>query len=234
MSLPTHIAIIPDGNRRWAKAKGLPSFAGHEAGAKALEKILETSLEKKITHVTVWLASINNITKRGATEVSFLFKLFTSYFKRLAKHKIIREHGIRVRVLGRWDKLCPPELKNAIQKLISATAKFSNHHLTFLLGYNGTTEMDDAIQALAKRAASDPAFQPTEAAIKQFLYTKDLPAVDLVIRTGGDPHLSTGFMMWDTAEAQLHFTPSPLPAFTPEEFLEILNHYETIERRHGK
>ena len=124
--------------------------------------------------------------------------------------------------------------------MLEATKTYSERHLTFLLAYNGTEEMTSAIQNIVTGAVTNgasplPGSQPiTAAAIKQHLYTKDLPPVDLVIRTGGDPHLSTGFMMWDVADAQLYFTDKMLPEFSVEDFHQALKTYEQTERRLGK
>lgn len=237
--LPTHIAIIPDGNRRWAKKRGLPSFMGHREGAKTTKTILKHALDTGITHLTFWGASINNVTKRDAKEVQFLFKLFTSYFKKLAKSSVVHKNGIRIRVLGRWSDYFPKETKDAIKEAVNATKKYTERHLTFLLAYNGTEEMVSAVNDILKnppppRPSGDLAPRINESDIKARLYTHDLPPVDLVIRTGGEPHLSAGFMMWDIAEAQLYFSDLLWPAFSVKEFDKALDYYSSVERRNGK
>lgn len=231
MALPNHIAIIPDGNRRWAKKRLLPAFMGHQAGAETTEKVFQAALDAGVKHLTFWGASIANVTKRDPSEVAFLYKLFEQYFKKLTDSKTLKDSRIRVRVLGFWVRYFPASLKAVIKKLEESTADYSDRHLTFLLAYNGTDEMIEAIQKLRKE--DDAEVGPE--AIKKHLFTKDLPPVDLVIRTGcgSDPHNSAGFMMWDTAESQLYFTDLAWPDFGANELKKALDDYNQRERRLG-
>ena len=234
MNLPQHIAIIPDGNRRWAKRRGLVSFLGHQKGADAAEKILETALDLKIPYITFWLCSINNLTKRNGKEVKFLHKVFGIYFRRLLKNKKIHKEGVRVRILGRWQKYLPENLKNLFEEIEAKTKDYKNFQLTFLLAYSGIDEMTTAIQRIAELRIKNSELRIDENLIKNNLWTKDLPPVDLVIRTGGEPHNSNGFMMWDTADSQFYFTETLWPDFSPEEFKKAVSIYQKIERRLGK
>ncbi len=230
MNLPTHIALIPDGNRRWATLRGLPVFMGHREGAKTTEKILTAALEAHIPCLTFWGASISNVTKRDNTEVKFLFKLFTAYFKKISKAKLIHQHKVHINVFGEWKKYFPKETQKAIEGALSATKDYSDFQLTFLLAYSGTTEMLGAINTLIKEKMTSI----DESDLKKHLYTKDLPPVDLIIRTGNEPHLSTGFMMWDSADSQLIFSPKMWPDFSPDDFAEALSTFAKTERRLGK
>ncbi len=234
MSLPTHIAIIPDGNRRWAKKKNLPSFFGHRAGAKTTEKILTAAIKLGVPYLTFWGASINNVTKREPLEINFLFKLFTLYFKKIAKAKLVHQNQVKIQVLGLWPRYFPKECREAIKLAAAATKNYKKHTLTILLAYNGTEEMASAVKKMVRLAKESPKTEVTEALIKDNLYTKDLPPVDLVIRTGNESHLSTGFMMWDTANAQLYFSPNLWPDFSETEFASALKNFEKTERRLGK
>src|SRR3989344_7572893 len=148
MNLPRHLVMIPDGNRRWAKAQGKPATWGHLQGAKQVKEILKTALDLKIPYFTFWGASVTNITERSRLEVNFLFKLFQSYFKKLLKSKALQENEIRVRVLGRWQEFCPEKLKNIIHEMIDKTKHHDKFHLTFLLAYSGTDEMKAAIKKI--------------------------------------------------------------------------------------
>jgi len=230
MYLPNHIAIIPDGNRRWAKKKNLPSFFGHREGAKTTEKILTTAIKLGIPCLTFWGASINNVTKRESREINFLFKLFTAYFKKIAKAKLIHQNQVKIQVLGLWPKYFPKDCQEAIRGAITATKDYSKHRLTILLAYNGTEEM----VAIIKKIIKNPPAEITDEIIKSNLYTKDLPPVDLVIRTGDEPHLSAGFMMWDIADAQLYFSKNMWPDFSEKEFLQTIENFNKTERRLGK
>lgn len=233
-NIPRHVVIIPDGNRRWARQKGLKPWMGHQKGAQVFEKVLEKALELKIPYITFWGSSWDNLTKRSKIEVNFLFRVFTEQFKRIARDKRTHENKVRVNVLGRWREILPKSTKEAIDKAISATENYNKHFLTFLLAYNGTDEMMACFQKIADLSKSKP-IKVTEKLIKENLWTRDLPPVDLVIRTGceGDPHLSTGFMMWDTAYSQLCFTKTFLPAFGPKEFEKIIKDYSERQRRMG-
>ena len=230
--LPKHIALIPDGNRRWAKAKGLPSFVGHQAGAEMAEKVLDHAYKIGIKYVTFWAGSISNLTKRSTLEVMFLFELYEKFFNKLLNSKILTERQARVKIFGAWDKICPTSLRAVIKKLEDTSAAYNDRHLTFLLAYNGTDEILKTADSLIKSGIRPPI---TPEIFKQHLFTKDLPPVDLLIRTGieNDPHNSTGFMMWDTAEAQIYYTNKQWPDFTPEEFDKALADYSARERRLG-
>ncbi len=231
----SHIALIPDGNRRWAKEKGFLPWIGHQAGAKAFEKILNKWAEVKVPYVTFWGGSVDNLTKRPKMEVDFLFKAYDGHFKRILKDKRIHENRVRINVLGLWEKILPLETQRTIKRAIEETKNNDQYFLTFLLAYDGTSEMISCCQKIVQ-LAEEKGTTVTEGLIKENLLTKDLPPVDLVIRTGckKDPHLSAGFMMWDTAYSQLYFTDTLFPEFTIEEFKEAVNNYLNRERRLGK
>jgi len=234
MNLPQHIVLIPDGNRRWARKRGLPPFFGHRQGAKTTEKILKAALDLKIPYFTFWGTSLDNITKRSPQEVNFLFDIFERWFKKLAKSKDIHKNFVKINVFGRWNKLFPERVKKPIRQAIEKTKNYRNHQLTFLMAYSGIDEMTNAIQRIAKLTLRRGSGQGIdEDLIKKNLWTKDLPAVDLVIRTGGEPHWSMGMMMWDVANAQLYFTETLLPDFSVEEFKKAIDRYSKTERRMG-
>ncbi len=234
-NIPNHIAVIPDGNRRWARKRGLQPWMGHRAGIKSLEKILDKSLELKIPYFTFWSGSWDNLTKRSKAEINFLFRIYTEHFKRAVKDKRIHQNKVKINVFGRWKEILPKSTQRAIEGATEATKDYDNHFLTFLLAYDGTDEITDCIQKIVK-LANNEIIKVTEKLIKENLWTKDLPPVDLVIRTGceNDPHISAGFMMWDTAYSQLYFTKAFFPAFTPKEFEEIIKDYAQRQRRFGK
>jgi len=232
-NLPKHIVIIPDGNRRWARAKGLAAFLGHEKGAETTENIMEVALELKIPYFTFWGSSLDNIEKRPKAEVEFLFKIFEKEFKKLLTSDKVSENGVRVNVLGRWQELFPKSLVDLMKEIIAKTKDYSNYHLTFLMAYSGLDEMKTAVQRIADNKIQDSDFKIDGDSIKANLWTRDLPPVDLVIRTGGEPHWSNGLMMWDVADAQLYFTETLYPDFSPEEFKKALMAYGKTSRRFG-
>ncbi|MDP3015031.1 MAG: polyprenyl diphosphate synthase [bacterium] len=234
MNLPQHIVLIPDGNRRWAKKRGLPPFFGHRQGVKTTEKILKAVLDLKIPYLTFWGSSLDNIAKRPSQEVKFLFKIFEQHFKKLAKSKEVNQNKIKINILGRWRELFPESVKQAMEEVIKKTKDYKNYQLTFLMAYSGVDEMTSAIQGIAELRIKNAELRINEELIKNNLWTKDLPAVDLVIRTGGEPHWSAGMMMWDVANSQLYFTETLYPDFSVEEFKKAVNKYGQIERRMGK
>ncbi len=234
MNLLKHIVLIPDGNRRWAKKRGLPAFIGHREGAKALEKILGAALDLGVENLTIWGTSVDNVLKRSPQEVKFLMKLFKTYFKKLAKRKELKENGVQVNILGRWKELFPDATKNALQSTIDKTKSYGNRRLTFLMAYSGLDEMTQAVKKVSEAKAKNKKLKIDGTLIKKSLWTKDLPAVDLVIRTGGEPHWSSGLLMWDIANSQFYFTETLLPDFSVAEFKKALENYDKTERRMGK
>jgi len=233
-NIPNHVAIIPDGNRRWARKRGIKAWLGHREGVKAFEKILDKSRELKIPYITFWGGSWDNLTKRSKIEINFLFKVYTEQFKRVADDKRIHQNKVKINVLGRWKEILPKETQEAIERAMEVTKSYNNFFLTFLLAYDGTDEMLDCVQKIAK-ISQDKKIKISKNLIKENLWTKDLPPVDLIIRTGceSDPHNSAGFMMWDTIYSQLYFTQTLFPEFGPKEFEQIIEDYSKRERRLG-
>lgn len=226
-----HVVIIPDGNRRWAKAQGMPGPKGHIAGAKAAQKILQAAHERKIHSVTIWGGSYDNLTKRSKLELKGLFKIYHKMLKDLFEDDRISRDNIRVRILGEWRAILPESTCKVIHKIHLRTKNNNKHNFSILLGYNGDREMLESIQSLI-----DTGKKVTPERMKRSLSTRDLPPADLVIRTGagGVPHNSNGFMMWDTRNAYLYFTDTTWPAFTPSHFNRICDRYDQEKRRYGR
>lgn len=229
-NLPSHIAVIPDGNRRWAKARGLEPWLGHEHGAYVFKEIVKEAFAQGIKYFTFWASSQDNIKKRNPLEVAFYFKLVKRAFEDFEKDSYARDHEIKVDFLGSWEKMFPEDVKEICLRIKEKTKNYSQHFLTLLLAYDGRAEM---LEALERMNQENPAVKPTPELIKKYLYTKDLPAVDLVIRTGGEPHWSAGFMMWDVADSQLYFTPTLWPDFNKKELAQALLAYSAAPRRLG-
>jgi len=229
---PYHIAIIPDGNRRWAKRHGFLAWIGHEKGMKNLEKLLQKAIDLNIKYLTFWGASVDNLTKRSQKEVKFLYQIFENQLKKALTDERIEKNRVRVNIIGRWKEFFPKSAQKIIRQLIQKTKNYNKYILTFLLAYNGTDEMIDCIKKISQKGIKNI----TEKTIKEHLWTKDLPPVDLVIRTGceDDPHNSAGFMMWDTTYSQLYFTKTLFPAFAPKEFEKAIKDYQKRERRMGR
>jgi len=216
------------------KERVLP-WQGHIEGAKTLEKILKKAWELKIPYFTFWGMSADNVLKRPKKEVEVLFSIFKKQFKKLAKSKEIQKEGVKINVFGLWKKFFPENVKEAIKSAIERTKKNQKFVLTFLLAYNGTDEMLEAIKKIVKKA-KEKEIEITEKLLLENLWTGSLPPVDLVIRTGceDDPHNSAGFMMWHTAYSQFYFTKTFFPDFSPEEFERAIKNFQKRERRFGK
>jgi len=229
---PVHIAVIPDGNRRWARAHNFSPWKGHFKGADVTEEIIRAAFNMNIPYFTFWGASLNNVLKRPKIEVKYLYKIFTERFKKLSQEEEIHKKKVKVNVFGRWDEIFPKETKDAIYECINATKNYNKYFLTFLLAYNGTDEMVCAVRKIVKSNIKEI----TEKTIMKNLWTKDLPFVDLVIRTGveGDPHWSVGFMMWHTANSQFYFSKILWPNFKKSDFARIIENYKRRQRRLGK
>lgn len=241
LKIPNHVAIIPDGNRRWAKQRGLPGWIGHRSGAKRLQETLKEALKLRVPNFSFWASSADNITKRDSGEVKHLLGIFKREFARLADAKEIHENKARVNILGEWPRLFPDDVCRVFEKVMAATKNYARHNLNFFMAYDGQTEMLRAVESVlenARATAARPsrggtAVAVTPALLKANLYTRELPPVDLVIRTGGEPHWSAGFMMWDCANAQLYFTDTLYPDFGAKEFHAAIEEYSRRERRFG-
>ena len=221
-NIPNHVAIIPDGNRRWAKERGLPTFEGHRKGFQTLVNIAKKSRELGIKILTVWAFSTENW-KRSSGEIDYLMNLYDimleKYFKEALKEKI------RVIHLGRKDRI-NKTLKNKIINIEEKTKNFTQHYLCIGLDYGGG---DEIIRATKKRS------NLSEVNFSQFLDTKDLPYPnpDLIIRTGGEQRLS-GFLLWQSQYSELMFIKKYLPDFGPEDFEKCISSFVIRQRRFGK
>ncbi len=231
-NLPTHLVAIPDGNRRWARGKGLHPWEGHREGMKRFREVKSAVFAAGIPYFTFWGASYDNLTKRAKMEVKVLVSLFKKELEEELKKKDFVRDETRVRILGEWDEIIKDKkLKGLVDKLEHESAGFSKNNFTFLIGYDGRREMAEAIKKLQ---ISKFKSQIDYDVVKSALWTGELPPVDFVIRTGGEPHWSAGFMMWLTANSQFYFTEKCWPAFGEKELKVALRDYARRGRRFGK
>ncbi len=230
MSIPQHVAVIPDGNRRWAKAQSLNPWDGHSEGAKRFWDIGDHAYKAGVTHITFWGASYGNLTKRNPLEIKFLIELFKNELSKPDILERLIKNEVRLQVLGEWRDLLKSEsFAGIVDSLQDQTKHFEGKKLTILFGYDGQREMLAAINGLIESGLS-----VTEELLRQQLWTGTLPDVDLVIRTGGEPHWSAGFMMWQTANSQFYFTETLWPDFKEAQLDAALADYSKMERRLGK
>src|SRR3989344_7495215 len=222
--IPRHVTIVPDGNRRWAADKGLSAVEGHQQGAEATCEIAIAAADRGVKYLSIWGMSLDNFRKRSVGEVRGLLHIFENEFKKLAVSDDIHSRRVRVEVVGRWREKFPAGVQRAIEESRAATKDYSEHVLVFLLAYSG---VDDRLTAMRSLVAAG--VEPTEEMIQEHLLTAQLPMVDLMIRTGGEPHLSAGYLMWQMADAQLYFTEDYWPAFGKPEFDAALETFAARE-----
>ncbi|NTV41502.1 MAG: di-trans,poly-cis-decaprenylcistransferase, partial [Candidatus Moranbacteria bacterium] len=227
-----HIAIGPDGNRRWAKERGLNPWQGHEAGAQNTEKLLKKALAMGVKCVSLWGSSVENLTKRPLLEKKELLRIYEEYFAKLIRSSDIHDNQVRINFIGKWEDQFPESLKRIMREGLEVTKNYSKHILNFFVAYSGDDEMLEAIRGISKDRL--PAESITKETVKKYLMTRDLPLVDYLIRTGGEPHLSAGFMMWDIANAQLFFSDKFYPDFDEKEFEIAILDYGSRGKRYGK
>lgn len=227
---PIHIAIIPDGNRRWAKQKNLMPWQGHDQGIIRFREISETIHKLKIPYFTFWGASIGNLTNRSKFEVAHLVTLLKKELLRELHSEELEQKQVQIRVTGFWkDYIDDHELNEIVIALENKTKNYTTGTKTLLFGYDGTRDM---LEAIKKIKTNDN--EITTEAVHQNLCTHYMPPVDFIIRTGGEPHWSAGFLMWHATDSQLYFTEKFWPEFDDQEFELALSEYAQRERRFGK
>ncbi|MDO8638085.1 MAG: polyprenyl diphosphate synthase [Candidatus Daviesbacteria bacterium] len=228
MSLPKHIAIVMDGNRRWARAHNLPDIKGHEQGSETLEKIVEAASKMGIETLTVYALSTENIKERARREIIGLFKLFRmGYHKKLKK---MMSNGVRVTVLGELNGL-PYHIKRMIEEIKKTYIKNESIKLNIALNYGGRRELIEAVKDIIKEGIDVKKIN--EQVIDKHLYTNGQNPPELVIRTGGNIRLSN-FLLWQTAYSELYFTKTLWPDFSAEELKKAVDWYESQKRNFGK
>jgi undecaprenyl diphosphate synthase len=227
-----HIAFIMDGNRRWARERGLHPWEGHNEGVKALERIGEHIKKKGIKYMTVYALSVENILKRSKAEVLFHFKLHKKLFRQLIDTDRFMKDGIRFNVIGRVNML-PKDEQELIKQAMEKTRNNDKHVFTACIAYNGQDEIVDACREIIKEGV--PAERIGRETIKQHLYTRNIPPPDLIVRTGMDPDMRlSGFLLWDSSYAEFAFTKTYWPALTEKEVDNIIKQFNARDRRKGK
>jgi len=228
--LPRHIAVIMDGNGRWAQRRKLPRIAGHKAGVKAAREIIDECAKLKIPCLTLYAFSLENW-RRPRAEVDFLMRLLSEYLKRELSY--IHKNNIRLLFIGRAADL-PATVRKDIEEGMRLTARNTGMRLVVALNYGGRAELVDAFNAMLEhvRANGLSAFQADEQTVSANLYTAGLPDPDLLIRTSGELRVSN-FLLWQIAYAEIYVTETLWPDFSRERLLEALLDFQKRERRYG-
>jgi len=227
-NVPHHIAIIMDGNRRWARARGLADIKGHEVGTEALEKVVEAAEKMGIKTITVYALSTENIKERAKREVMGLFSLMRKGFH--TKLKKMMQKGVRVTILGEMHGL-PGTIKKLIDEVRKTYIKSESIKLNIALNYGGKKELIEAIKDIVK--AGVDVNKINEQIVERHLYTNGQADPELVIRTGGRSRLSN-FLLWQTAYSEFYFTKTLWPDFDAGELKKAILWYQTQKRNFGK
>jgi undecaprenyl diphosphate synthase len=232
-----HLAIILDGNRRWAKQHGITEAAVYEQGGKNIADVLETAYNNGVQCVSLWIGSYANLTHRSKTLVRALDNLYRKKLNELATHPTVKEKDVRIEVIGEWRDLLSTDTVQAADNAMILTAKNDGPTLVILIGYDGHRERGAAVQALLKDAPKPAAdILEAEAQLRQKSWTGHLPDVDLIVRTGvsSDPHNSAAFLGFLTGESQFAFPDVLWPDFTGKMLDNIIDDFSGRERRHGR
>lgn len=226
--MPKHIAFIMDGNRRWAKDKKLPSLIGHKKGQERIEKIVEHAKDLGIEYITFWAFSTENW-RRSEQEVTYLMDLFKKVLRGKLFKKLIKK-GVKICVLGDISAFSE-ELRKEIERVVEESKNNTSIQVNIALNYGGREELTHAV----KQIISDNICQTeiTTDLISQYLYTRNQPDPDLIIRTGGAQRLS-GYLPWQSIYSELYFTDTYWPDFDKQAFDRAIEEYERRERRFGR
>ncbi|MFC1651758.1 polyprenyl diphosphate synthase [Patescibacteria group bacterium] len=227
--LPKHIAIIMDGNRRWAKKQGMFALLGHEAGIKSLRSIRNVVLGKGIKYLTVWAFSTENW-KRDQKEVQGLLKLFEKYLQDEKEMKDLEDNNVKLKIIGDLEKF-PQNVQELSEKVMERLKNGKKLILTVAMSYGGRDEIKRMVKKIVENNISPD--QITEETINKNLYTGFLPDPELIIRTGGNKRLS-GLMPWQSGYSELYFTDILWPDFKPEDFQKALDWFSEQKRNFGK
>ena len=229
--LPQHIAVIMDGNGRWAQQQGKNRLRGHEAGAKAVRKTVEAAAKLGIKHLTLYAFSTENW-NRPKTEVSTLMSLLVRNLRH--ELRLMTKNNIRLSAIGSLDKL-PKKVREELVEVIEKTKTNTGTNLTLALSYGAREEIKQAIINISKKVKNSTINIENidETIINEHLYTQHLPDVDLLIRTSGEVRISN-FLLWQIAYAELYFTDVMWPEFDEHELHQAINSYLKRERRFGK
>lgn len=227
-NIPSHIAIIMDGNRRWARARGLSDIKGHEVGTEALEKVVEAAEKMGVKTITVYALSTENIKERAKREVGGLFELIKRGYH--TKLKKLMSNGVRVNVLGELEGL-PATLRKIISELKKTFIKNESIKLNIALNYGGKKELIEAIKEMMKVGININKIN--EEMVAKHLYTNGQPDPELVIRTGGRSRLSN-FLLWQTAYSEFYFTKTLWPDFNGDALRRAILWYQNQKRNFGR
>jgi len=230
-NIPAHVAIIMDGNGRWAVKRNLPRNAGHKAGVESLREIIAACIDLKIRYLTVYSLSSENW-NRSETEIRFLLNLFLITLKN--ELKLLDNHGVKLRLIGYREGI-PPEILKAYEDAEKKTAKNKILNFNIALNYGSRQEIIEAVKNISRDIRSNK-IKPSDlknSMFSDYLFTRGIPDPDLLIRTSGEYRISN-FLLWQISYTELYFTNVMWPDFKRKYFIKAINEYQNRHRRFGK
>ena len=232
--IPTHIAVIMDGNRRWARKRGLYPWLGHRFGAEKVDELIEWCINLGIKVITIYALSTENL-KRSKRELDEILRLLKEKSLEYVNDERLHKHGVRVKVIGRKD-LLPRDVRDALEKLEEASSKYNNLYLNVAVAYGGRAEIVDASKNLIKDilAGKVKVDEIDESILERYLYTSDIPnhEPDMIIRTSGEERISN-FLLWQSAYSELVFLDVYWPEFRKIDLMRAIRIYQKRQRRFG-
>lgn len=234
MSDTFHLAIIPDGNRRWARQQGITGYAKlYDIAIEGLVNVTEAAFENGVTHLSLWGSSHANLSDRSSDFFTGIDRAFRNNVHRFSEHPVLEKYDVRISVIGEWRNSLTPKTIEAFDEATKKTEHRKKRELTLLIDYSGTRERAASVDSILK----DPSGALTgEDLLRTRSWTGHLPDLDLIVRTGSwlDPHNSAGFMSLLADESQFAFPELYWPDFTGNHLNAIINNFRSRERRHGK
>jgi len=231
--MPKHIAVIMDGNRRYAKEAGMNPKLGHHIGKEKIKDTLDWCLELGVRNLTLYAFSTENF-KRSPDEIRELMNLCRNELEKAKKDSRIHKNKIKINVIGQFDSL-PVDIQQSAQNIMEETKKYTNYTLTIALAYGGREEIINAIQHIAEDVKTEKLDIDTidESIVSSYLYTNGLPDPDLILRTSGEERISN-FLLWQVAYSEFYFSDVYWPAFEKKDFLQAIETFQQRKRRFGQ
>jgi len=227
MSIPKHIALTPDGNRRWAKQQGLKPWDGHEKGIENFKKFLEWCYDLGVEHVTAYSMSRENLGKRNRAEISFLFKLYEKYLRQVMDSKLVHDKQVKVLFAGDTS-VFPDNIQQLLDEIREKTSNYKKRTVTLCMNYSGRAEIITAIKKLDEKSIK----KLDEENFSKLLYNPEIPDPDLIIRTA-EKRISN-FLLWQSAYSEIYFSDKFFPDFKKQDLMKAIEQYNQTERKYGK
>jgi len=226
--VPGHVALIPDGNRRWAEQNGLKPWEGHDKGIQRFKEFANWCYDAGVEHVTAYSLSKENLDKREHIEVEFLFKLYEKYLQEMLVSKDLEEREVRVYFVGKLEGF-PKTITDFFERIEEKTRRYKKRTLTLCINYSGREEILDVVRSMIREDTEES--EVDEKSFEKHLYSR-LPAPDLLVRTA--ENRISNFMLWQLAYSEIYFSPKLFPDFNKADLLKALGTFKSTERRFGR